>query len=42
MDDNEAFDHLQEERVRDTEPDSLAFFNASKAMKKRGKTLRPV
>lgn len=42
MDDDEAFQFLEQERVRNAEPDSLAFFNANKAMKKRGKTLRAI
>jgi hypothetical protein len=42
MDDEEQFELLQQERVRSAEPDSLAFFNATKSMKKRGKTLRAV
>ncbi|KAG8466476.1 hypothetical protein KFE25_002232 [Diacronema lutheri] len=42
MDDDEAFDMLEQERVREAEPDSLAFFNATKSMKKRGKALRAV
>jgi kinesin family protein 6/9 len=42
MDDDEQFDLLEAERVRGAEPDSMAFFNATKSMKKRGKTLRAV
>ena len=42
MDDDEQFDQLEQERVRGAEPDSMAFFNATKSMKKRGKTLRAV
>lgn len=42
MDNEEAFELMQQDRVRSAEPDSVAFFNANMSLKKRGKHVRPV